>query len=287
MEDDAIDELLREFWNIPPGDPDASKRILSIYERAGGVETFKEKAISHHLIFLRNCVVGAWEFPQEAYLELFKALKKPNRDDVYMFATNRLIISNGEVFSKLWALNKTMTFTGLTRVVDILMENNDHILARTREQVPALNGIGHHIITHGGEARKFFEGVRQGVMKAASPELLSILETEALKLSTVSKEDYAASVLVHAEHWRPLLADKRTVISALAKNPLLPEEIAYEIMNAHKSPGLREDIASNAASEELLEYIWKSTKSKTIRRAVAANGLSGRHIRNPEALSIW
>lgn len=287
MDNDAIDELLKEFWNIPPGAPDASKRILSIYERAGGLETFKEKAISPHMIFFRNCVVGAWEFPKDTYLELFHSLKKPNRDDVYMFANNPLIISNGEVFSKLWSLNKNVTFNGLTRVLDILIENNDHVLAKTREQIPALNGVGHHIITYGAEARKFFEGVRQGVMKAASPELLSVIETEALSLSTTYKEEYAATVLVHEDHWRPLLADKRTVVSALAKNPLLPEEIAYEIMNAHKSPGLREDIASNAASEELLEYIWNSTKSKTIRRAVAANGLSGRHIRNPEALSIW
>lgn len=287
MDDDAIDELLREFWNIPPGDPSASKQLLSIYERAGGVETFKEKAISHHLIFFRNCVVGAREFPKDAYLELFHALEKPDRNDVYMFASNPIIISNGEVFSKLWALNKNVTFTGLINVLSNLMDNNDHILAKTREQIPALNGVGHHIISYGDEARKFFEGVRQGVMKAASPELLSILETEALKLSTTYKEDYASSILVHADHWRPLLSDKRTVISALAKNPLLPEEIAYEIMAAHKSAGLREDIATNAASQELLEYIWKSTKSKTIRRAVAANGLSGRHIRNPEALSIW
>jgi hypothetical protein len=291
--------LRRQFSVISLADPLASKKIANIYELAGGFNVFKRADLPTYLTDFRESIVGAWEFPEREYLELFRGFEQFTSRDIYTFSHHRQMLRAVDVFTKLWHVNKAQTFMGITRTVDTLLDNSSHLNA-SREDLPIMHsdqclaGLAQdhrwcrvYSVSHGDEARKFYEGVRQGILKASAPEIISILEQEALTLSSTYKEPYAQSVLVADDHWRPLMDDKRPILTALAKNPLLPEGIAYDILTAHKSSSLRQDIAKNAASKDLLDYIWKSTKSKDIRRAVASNALSGKYITNPDYLKLW
>jgi hypothetical protein len=81
-------------------------------------------------------------------------------------------------------------------------------------------------------------------------------------------------LIVRSDHWEKLAQDpKRSILNALVENALLPTHVAEEIVTSHKTPYLRESIAKRSVDRDLLEAIWRGTKSESIRATVESNTL--------------
>ena len=275
------------------------EQLLALYEDFGGLETFKKDKLSEEFRYLRSTFIDCENFPEEKVLELFEAMKKIDSQALYSFSHSRLAFANLDVFMKLWALNKNNTFSGLCGyLIHLKVSHREWGKAWRNLSTIHVENCGrlpddpHHWcyeprVVDGAAVLDFDKKFQAQVLEQIHPTILSTIRDEVLSLSERERGNYADSVLVADEHWRPLSQDKRSVLNKLTTNSLLPLDLAYEIIDSHKTPSLRESIAKNTASGELLEYIWNGTASKSIRKAVTENTVSGRYITHPELLERY
>lgn len=273
-----------------------SEQLLTIYERFGGREAFQKPKLSEWFKELRTALLRSENFPAGEYIDLLNATPKLTSSDLYAFAYHSQAVASEEIFKRLWAVNRDKTFSSIISHErrKVVSEGRFHAHVTTfmvhDEERLAVNGSGGHPgcrtkrIPHGDMRREFYVQFKKEYESSFHPSVLKTIHSEILSMNEASRVDYAASVLVSPDNWESLLADKRPVLNTLADNPLLPEEVAYQIISTHKTPGLRVSIAYNAASKELLDCLWNTTNSEIIHKAVVNNGLSGRYLTHPQLL---
>jgi len=274
--------------------------LLKIYELFGGLDSFKELNLSHGWRYLRRELTGAVNFPVEKYRELVNSITKFSRDDVKDFASSPHSVGDWVTFERLWSSFKDSFIWGLSHAETFALVRHPKWANSFSEELPMVHhdnclagqGQNHYwcykpVITHGDKLREFYKEFKAEYEARFDPDVLATIRGEVLSLTERSRETYAKSVLVSDIHWETLLTGKRPILNAVSQNRLLPEEFAYEIIKAHKTGSLRIDIARNAGSKELLEYIWAGTTSKDIRSAVAGNALAERYETHAELLSPW
>lgn len=294
----TTDEEANRAWTslISYSNRENSELPLRFYNDFGGVEVFKKAKLSLWFRHLRDAILQSDYLPEEQYLELFNAMEKITKQDVHSFSRHAVVISNPTVFQKLWAVDPNGTFSGIKSHVtgELVSHKGWGTIALALPQVhgercglrPDKPHVWCHtpLVFHGDKRYEVFKDLKADMLERFDSTILKTIHDEIMSLNASSREAYASTILVADEHWGLLAKDKRPILNALVTNPLIPEALAYDIIASHKTPAIREEIARQAHSPELLETIWNSTASKTIHESVARNTVSGRHLSNPECL---
>lgn len=118
--------------------------------------------------------------------------------------------------------------------------------------------------------KDFMLRIREEVLRALHPSNLELLHNNVLNCSRADREEYAGLTIVAKDHWVPL-SDDRTVLNTVVTNCFIPDSLAAVLIHRHKTPSIRIGIAHHTSSNEILNAIWKSTKSVSIRAAVSQN----------------
>jgi len=280
MSAEAATRALSEKW-----DPIAADQLLKTYEDFGGLKEFTNPKITREMKDLRDALLAAKNFPSELFKLVLDNTKKITRDeaDGFSFCSSLSLFSNFSLFKRFWDINPNGMMVGLnlfeieTRVSS--PEWNSGIL---QENVPMVhaedcNGNPSHL---GCKIKRFRPDallditatVRSRLINTIDPRVIDLVQEQALRLSARGRTLYAESLFVDEDHWRLLAADPvREVLNRLTANPLLPTEIAKQIIATHKTALLRENIARYTVDRDLLNEIWNSTKSESIHEAVSMN----------------
>lgn len=261
---------------------------LTLYNKLGGFEAFSSTKLTPDERDLRKAFLSISAFPDTEAEKLFNAIPKLSKFEARAFVAREFFLFNAgyakrildaDVKSFLWGISKTMTSHHV--------RDDNHI----KDRVPLSVKIHdeslfdrHH--THSSHCwgfrldsnltRKLHEESRDWIKDSIGSEVLDILYERVLSSPIFERRGYAGMGIVDSSHWDALRADKREVLNSIAANPFLPEHIAADIVNSHKTPGLRKDIARYSTSKAVLDLIWNSTKSKDIRLAVAQNTVADR-----------
>lgn len=267
-------------------------KLLEIYRFFGGAVIFDDSSD----VYVRNLGMQLLEdpdFPADEYLNILST-GKLTKSKVYVLAHHRSAYEDPAVFRQLWAKSRSDSWLAIHGASILRTFRETDSYNAVVEPLPMVHsdscdGEDHYWcfeprIFHADLNLELERKQREFIFSQLHPEVLETIHGEILSLDVFSRELYASSLFVTDSHWPELLVDKRPVLNSVARNALLPEELARQIVSAHKTASLRESIASLAASKSFLEEIWNGTKSESIRKAVAGNAVSGKYLTHPELL---
>jgi hypothetical protein len=270
----------------------STEALLSLYEKFGGRKAFTQKKLSDGMEELKKALLSCDHFSAEEHEALFHATPKIDRYAVYNFATQPYAYSNFDNFMRLWQANKHAMVSQISGYNTY--ELDDFLAANIWEGLPMEhelncrgdepgNALAHYgckkpQLFHADRNLKFTLANKKKFEAHADPKVIEFIQENAFDFTTDMRADYAASLIVREDHWEKLANDtKRPVLNALVTNPLLPTSVAKDIILQHKTGSLREEIAKKTVDVDLLEFIWGSTKSESIREAVKQNSLFRDH----------
>jgi len=76
---------------------------------------------------------------------------------------------------------------------------------------------------------------------------------------------------VSSDHWVPLSQDKKIVANYLTTNYLLPEGLTMKLAKTPGNSSFWWGLSETSMSKELLDFIYKSTRSESIKENVEYN----------------
>jgi hypothetical protein len=265
-------------------DKPIEEKLNEVYERFGGLEAFTAKNLSSDMKYLRNLLMRCKNFSPSAYKEIFDKTLKIGRDDAISYAAQLYFLTDLDKFMRVWKASRT---DALKAIRDFHRWEHGQYLSERLPMVHAENCrgdepgnlIAHYscerpLVYHPHRNLAFHLKAKKEFEVIAAAEVIDFIQENILDCSGVQKEIYAETLIVRSDHWEKLAQDpKRSILNALVENALLPTHVAEEIVTSHKTPYLRESIAKRSVDRDLLEAIWRGTKSESIRATVESNTL--------------
>lgn len=266
---------------------DSEETLRRTYERFGGLESFTAKNLSPDMKWLRSTLMRSKNFSPSAFKEVFDKTPKIGRDDAWGYAAQPYFLTDLDKFARIWKASRTEALEAISRFHR--WENHKYLVERLpmvhaedcRGDEPG-NMLAHYsckrpLLHHPDRNLAFLLKAKKELEALVDPKVIDFIQENILDCAGTQKEHYAGSLIVRSDHWETLAKDpKRSILNALVENALLPAHVAEEIVTSHKTPYLREAIAVRSVDRNLLEVIWKGTKSESIREAVESNKLFNR-----------
>lgn len=264
---------------------DSPEALEEIYKKFGGRDVFAGKKLNSGLSDLRNALISSESFPEESFREIFDNSESIKSSDVYDWGSRAYVFENFEKFMRLWNANKSQAMYALEEfkwnVVPDTLDNGVYDSYGVWETLPMVHAEAcdkdHYWCEeprrfHPDKNLAWWTFIAGELFKVIDPKIINFIQESIFDQPVSLREYYAKSLIIKDDHWEKLRNDpKRQVLNALAENVFLPTQIAKDIVLTHKTPALREAIAKNTIDKELLELIWNSTKSKSIRETVKNN----------------
>lgn len=281
-------ERVTHALRYPRGEHLTSEQLMNIYEKFGGFDAFTNKKLTPEIKNLRNALMDADNFPVDVYNEIVDNTAKFTARDIDVIGKSAHIFASYDLFRKFWLINPSATLGGLYDLdLTMIVEGKKSVYETVMERLP--DEHSHVCKTSQGSTehfgcnlnnRLFRPDANLRIIKQSHDAFLNKVDErvitdiqDAIFDSTAwMRELYAASSFIRDDHWDKLAEDpKRDVLTAVAGNALIPLELAKQLVHRHKTPIIREYLARNATSKELLQSIWDSTSSSSIRKFVEAN----------------
>jgi hypothetical protein len=262
--------------------------LIKIFTKFGGVEVFSSPKLNSDLKRLQGALFSSKNFPTNLYLESVAKIENLTRTNIRSFGHRIENFASYDLFKRFWDISHADTVYALTGMAGRFLISNKRWGKDFWEELPMIheenckvndpNNIPDHYfcekrsIFHPDIYKEVEMEVRNQLFGIIDPQILEDVYASIMGENNESRELYAGSVLVHDNHWVPLLNDKnRTVINNIARNSLIPLEVAEVMITRHKTPMIREQIAKYTDNEQLLQTIFNSTSSEGIRKAVTEN----------------
>lgn len=116
---------------------------------------------------------------------------------------------------------------------------------------------------------------RNFVLNTVHPDIIAFINNNILNESTRDRESYAREVWADPAVLDVLKTDKsRSVINNVILNPFIWDSTAEYLIDNHKTPKIRYELARSTRSLHVLEKIYNSTKNPEIHKAILDNPLS-------------
>lgn len=264
------------------------KGVIKIYNDYGGLEAFTKRQLSHEMSELRDALIQCSQFPADLYRDIVVNTPKITRDNIKQLARSAHAYAAYDLFERFWSVDRNATMIALRSVHVHDAVYSKHWDGSWWEQLPTIhtagcNGDDSKMEGHWTcKRKKLFhadvylaakKSIQADLTEAADPRVIETIQNEVFSLSEYSRQAYADGYFVRDDHWAKLADDKRSVLNAIVSNGLLPTAVAEQIVFAHKTASLRENVAQYTTDPDLLRVIWAGTKSASIREAVEDNPL--------------
>lgn len=265
-----------DLIEIPRTDPNFKKAIYEVPESHYYMvynRYLNEEELTHIFIngdeYIKQCAMERMNFSEDFMKKLAKeSLEESSKNDFAFFFRSQGFISDNEMreFYKNLKINRTNFFYQFEELVKF----NDYELFKKFWEAKKhrsdllsefVNKFRLHNIKPGDQ--ELSEDIQELVKQTYYDGEMNKLQT-ANYAQMQTGLDYEIYRMLSEE-------DNREVINNLASNPSLPLRIQWEFADKYKTPYIRENIASLTKDVFLLDHIYKSTKSKSIREAVEKN----------------